>query len=213
MLESNLDDCSGEAFGFAMETLFEAGALDVWYTPAYMKKNRPAYQIHVLCGEEKREELEAVLFSCTTTIGIRRYPVERTALDREEKLVKTRYGAARVKLCHLSGGSRVYPEYESVRAICRENRPGLSGGLPRGSGGRDGRMRAGPGRRAGGQRIKTGQTGNRPAGGKNRQEETGRQAGKPAGQKPAGQTGNRRTDGKPPDRGERRWTRKRNRNG
>ena len=120
VLESNLDDCSGEAFGFAMETLFEAGALDVWYTPAYMKKNRPAYQIHVLCGEEKREELEAVLFSCTTTIGIRRYPVERTALDREEKLVKTRYGAARVKLCHLSGGSRVYPEYESVRAICRE---------------------------------------------------------------------------------------------
>ena len=212
MLESNLDDCSGEAFGFAMETLFEAGALDVWYTPAYMKKNRPAYQIHVLCGEEKREELEAVLFSCTTTIGIRRYPVERTALDREEKLVKTRYGAARVKLCHLSGGSRVYPEYESVRAICRENRPGLSGGLPRGSGGRDGRMRAGPGRRAGGQRIKTGQTGNRPAGGKTgRRKPAGRRENRQARNRPgrretAGQTGNRGQGGETMDQ-------KRNRNG
>lgn len=78
VMEANLDDCTGEALGYAMEVLLEAGARDVWYTPAYMKKNRPAYVLHVLTTAEKREELEQLVFSCTTTIGVRRYPVERT---------------------------------------------------------------------------------------------------------------------------------------
>ena len=81
VMEANLDDCTGEALGYAMEVLLEAGARDVWYTPAYMKKNRPAYVLHVLTTAEKREELEQLVFSCTTTIGVRRYPVERKSTN------------------------------------------------------------------------------------------------------------------------------------
>ena len=120
VMEANLDDCTGEALGYAMEVLLEAGARDVWYTPAYMKKNRPAYVLHVLTTAEKREELEPLIFSCTTTIGVRRYPVERTILPREVKEIQTRYGAAKVKICKRGGVDTCYPEYESVRAICRE---------------------------------------------------------------------------------------------
>ena len=120
VMEANLDDCTGEALGYAMEVLLEAGARDVWYTPAYMKKNRPAYVLHVLTTAEKREELEQLVFSCTTTIGVRRYPVERTILPREVKEIQTRYGAAKVKICKCGGVDTCYPEYESVRAICRE---------------------------------------------------------------------------------------------
>ncbi len=120
VMEANLDDCTGEALGFAMELLLEAGARDVWYTSAYMKKNRPAYVLHVLATAEKREELEQLIFSCTTTIGVRRYPVERTILPREVKEIQTRYGAAKVKVCKRGGVDMCYPEYESVRAICRE---------------------------------------------------------------------------------------------
>lgn len=120
VMEANLDDCTGEALGYAMEVLLEAGARDVWYTPAYMKKNRPAYVLHVLTAAEKREELEQLIFSCTTTIGVRRYPVERTILPREVKEIQTRYGAAKVKICKRGGVDTCYPEYESVRAICRE---------------------------------------------------------------------------------------------
>ena len=119
VMEANLDDCTGEALGYAMEVLL-AGARDVWYTPAYMKKNRPAYVLHVLTTAEKREELEQLVFSCTTTIGVRRYPVERTILPREVKEIQTRYGAAKVKICKRGGVDTCYPEYESVRAICRE---------------------------------------------------------------------------------------------
>lgn len=120
VLETNLDDCTGEALGFAMELLLEQGARDVWYTPAYMKKNRPAYVLSVLCTEETRELLENIIFSATTTIGIRRYPVERTALERTLRRVNTRYGEAVVKVCRERNRVRFYPEYESVRAICRE---------------------------------------------------------------------------------------------
>lgn len=122
VLETNLDDCTGEALGFAMELLLEQGAKDVWYTPAYMKKNRPAYVLSVLCTEEKRELLENLLFSATTTIGIRRYPVERTELERSLRAVPTRYGEAVVKICRVQEKDRFYPEYESVRAICREQK-------------------------------------------------------------------------------------------
>ena len=82
-LETNVDDTTGEALGFVMEQLLAAGARDVCYLPAFMKKNRPAYLVKVICTEAKREELEELLFLHTTTIGIRRYPVERTVLPRQ----------------------------------------------------------------------------------------------------------------------------------
>ncbi len=119
-LEANLDDCPGEALGFAMERLLEAGARDVWYTPAFMKKNRPGYTLHVLCGASEIGRMEQIVFAATTTIGIRRYPVERTVMERETRRVPTRYGEAAAKICRLGEQVSCYPEYESVRSICLE---------------------------------------------------------------------------------------------
>lgn len=71
-LETNLDDCTGECLGYAMECLLAAGARDVFYTPVFTKKNRPAYLLTVLCKEEDRQKLEEIIFMETTSIGIRR---------------------------------------------------------------------------------------------------------------------------------------------
>ena len=120
VLETNLDDCTGEILGLAMEMLLDAGAADVWYTHIYMKKNRPAYMLSVLCGESSVEAMEEIILTQTTTIGIRRYQVERTILGRNEIQVETGYGPADVKVCTYKGRTFFYPEYESIRRICRE---------------------------------------------------------------------------------------------
>ena len=121
VLEANIDDCSGEAFGFAMESLLEAGAADVWYTPVFMKKNRPAYMLSLICREEEISRMEDILFIQTTTIGVRRYPVSRTILDRKKRKVMTEFGEAEVKVCTCKSRTFCYPEFESVRSICKEN--------------------------------------------------------------------------------------------
>ena len=123
-LESNIDDCTGGALGYVMERLMKAGARDVHYTPVFMKKNRPAYQLNVICKEEDIEKLEGIIFRETTTIGIRRQKMERSVLKRQVKTVKTSLGEARIKVCFMENGMRAYPEYESVRELCRKN--GLS---------------------------------------------------------------------------------------
>lgn len=120
VLETNIDDCNGEALGFVMERLLEQGAKDVWYTPVFMKKNRPAVLLSVLCKESDRERLEETIFLNTTTIGIRRYQTERTVLEREQIQVKTPWGEALAKVCRRSGYVRIAPEYESVKKICLE---------------------------------------------------------------------------------------------
>lgn len=121
VMESNIDDCTGEMLGFAMEMILAAGAADVWATPIFMKKNRPAYMLSVLCREDKLEELETLVLTQTTTIGVRRYPVSRTIMDRRNETVNTRFGDARVKVCGYKGKQYFYPEYESVKTICREH--------------------------------------------------------------------------------------------
>lgn len=121
MLESNIDDCSGEALGYAMECLLEAGARDVFFTPVYMKKNRPACQLSVLCDEEQVGEMNAVLFRETTTIGVRRYPVKRDVLERRGEEILTDYGPVKVKVCLLDGKELYYPEYESVKKLARDH--------------------------------------------------------------------------------------------
>ncbi len=118
LLETNLDDCTGEALGYTMNLLLKAGANDVWYTPIYMKKNRPAYMLSVLCRESSREAMEDIIFTHTTSIGIRRFPAERTALDRRKIQVETAYGTADVKVCSYKGKNYCYPEYDSVSALC-----------------------------------------------------------------------------------------------
>ncbi len=121
VLEANIDDCSGESFGFAMESLLEAGAADVWYTPVFMKKNRPAYMLSLICREEEISRMEDILFIQTTTIGVRRYPVARTILNRKKRKVMTEFGEAEVKICTYKDRTFCYPEFESVRSICRQN--------------------------------------------------------------------------------------------
>lgn len=119
-LESNIDDSTGEAMGFCMETLLSAGALDVNYSPIFMKKNRPAYELTVLCKEDKIDLLSEIIFKETTTIGIRRCRMERTILKREMGEVETKWGKVRAKICSLDGAKRYYPEYDSVKAICEK---------------------------------------------------------------------------------------------
>lgn len=120
-LETEVDDCTGEALGHALDRLFELGVNEAHYLPVYMKKNRPAYQIEVLCPEALVSAVERVLFEETTTIGIRRYRVERTALARREVSVRTPLGAARAKVVTLPGGrERLYPEHDSVVVLSQQ---------------------------------------------------------------------------------------------
>lgn len=126
-LESDIDDCSGEVLGYTMECLLDAGAREVHYLPVQMKKNRPAYELCVLCLEEEIPIMEQIIFSNTTTIGIRRCRMERTVLTREIQIVETFYGAARVKICTVLDGEnsesvkRCYPEYESIIDLSRKS--------------------------------------------------------------------------------------------
>lgn len=120
-LESNIDDCTGENLGYVMERLMESGAKDVQYLPVYMKKNRPAYQLNVICNREDIAKLEQIIFEETTTIGIRRIRVERSILKRRLETYETSLGELQVKVCEVSSGKeRYYPEYDSLVRICRE---------------------------------------------------------------------------------------------
>ncbi|MCD8123781.1 MAG: nickel pincer cofactor biosynthesis protein LarC [Lachnospiraceae bacterium] len=117
-LETNVDDCTGETLGYAMEQLFAAGARDAFFTPIYMKKNRPAWQITVICREDERMALEEILFRETSTIGIRRVQMERSVMDRMIMPWESSLGKIDVKLCRRDGILRAYPEYESLRLLC-----------------------------------------------------------------------------------------------
>lgn len=119
-METNIDDCSGEVLGFVMERLMKAGARDVHYVPVFMKKNRPAWVLNVICKEEDMEMLQNTIFEETTTIGIRYSRMERTILPRETRTLPTPWGEVQVKVCTLNGKEQLYPEYESVAQLSRE---------------------------------------------------------------------------------------------
>lgn len=119
-METNIDDCSGEVLGFVMERLMKAGARDVHYVPVFMKKNRPAWVLNVICKEEDMETLQNIIFEETTTIGIRYSIMERTILPRETRTLPTPWGEVLAKVCILNGKEQLYPEYESVAQLSRE---------------------------------------------------------------------------------------------
>lgn len=119
-LETNLDDCTGENLGYAMERLLEAGAKDVFYIPVMAKKNRPAYLLTVLCREEDRHRMEEIIFTETTSIGIRRETLKRSILPREMITLHTSLGQIPAKKCMIGTIVRIYPEYEGIRALCQE---------------------------------------------------------------------------------------------
>ena len=121
VMESNIDDCSGEVLAYTSEKLFENGALDVFYTPIFMKKGRPAYRLSVACRKEDMFKLQNIMFKETTTIGIRYRFESRTELGRECIEIDTKYGKIKAKKVISNGESYVYPEYESLKEIAIKN--------------------------------------------------------------------------------------------
>ena len=117
VLESNLDDAAGEALGLTMEKLFAAGARDVHFIPCFMKKNRPATLLRVIADEALLDDLERIVFECTTAIGVRRYPVERSRMERTMIELDLPAGRVAAKRCVWGGLVRCYPEFESVKAL------------------------------------------------------------------------------------------------
>lgn len=119
VMETNVDDCSGEQLGYAREVLLKAGALDVCCMPLYMKKGRPAYLFQIICRPADEEALKTILFRETTSIGFRRYEEERQKLDREMISVTLLDGnTIRIKKCMHHEVTYYYPEYEDVKKTC-----------------------------------------------------------------------------------------------
>jgi uncharacterized protein (DUF111 family) len=116
IIETNLDDASPQIIGHVMDRVFELGALDCFFTPVQMKKNRPGVLLSVLCAPSEKETVMKLLFTETTTLGVRSYEVNRRALERSVVRVETQYGPIDVKVAHLDG--RVVnemPEFEQCR--------------------------------------------------------------------------------------------------
>jgi uncharacterized protein (TIGR00299 family) protein len=116
MLETNVDDASPQIIGHIMDKAFELGALDCYFTPVQMKKNRPGVLLSLLCGRDRKEPLMNLLFTETTTLGVRSFEVQRRALARSITRVKTQYGEIDVKVARLNG--RVVnetPEFEQCK--------------------------------------------------------------------------------------------------
>jgi len=118
VIETNIDDTTGELVGHCVERLWTLAPLDVWVTPIQMKKQRPGVSVSVLCRQEQITSVELMLFSETSTLGIRRYPVERTALYREPHRIKTLWGEVDAKRAFLPDGTeKISPEFESVKRL------------------------------------------------------------------------------------------------
>ena len=122
LLETNIDDLSPQILGYVMDRAFEIGALDCWFTPIQMKKNRPAVMLSVLCEPEARSRITDLIYQETSTLGIRVREVERECLEREVISVETAFGSVDVKLARLRGRVvNVMPEYDQVRSRALEN--------------------------------------------------------------------------------------------
>ena len=120
MIETNMDDISPQILGHVMDRAFELGALDCYFTPVQMKKNRPGVLLSVLCESARRAGLNEMLFSETTTLGVRAYEVERHALQRQIVRVETQYGPIDVKVARLNGHVvKEMPEYDQCRQAAR----------------------------------------------------------------------------------------------
>ena len=122
ILETNIDDMNPEFYGYVEEKLFDKGALDVFKTPIFMKKGRPGVKLSVLVNEQCEKSVLDVIFEETTSIGIRKYKVEKIMLNREFSKVKTKYGDVTIKKSYYKGKLIKYkPEYEDCRSLAKEN--------------------------------------------------------------------------------------------
>ena len=122
MLETNIDDISPQIFGYVMERALSIGALDCWFTPIQMKKNRPATMVSILTTAEKKESLIEMLYAETTTLGIRQTSVQRDELERRIIEAETEYGKICVKIAERNGVViNAMPEYDDVAKAARKN--------------------------------------------------------------------------------------------
>ena len=120
MIETNIDDLSPQIIGHVMDRVFELGALDCYFTPVQMKKNRPGVLLSILCGKPEKEAVMRLLFTETTTLGVRSYEVDRRALERNIVSVETQYGPIDVKVAHLNGRIvNEMPEFEQCRRAAK----------------------------------------------------------------------------------------------
>ena len=125
-LSCNVDDMTAEAIGFAMERLFEGGALEVYTIPVGMKKSRPGTLLRVLCRERDKERIIELLFRHTTTIGVRETVTRRYVLDRRTETLHTPYGEVRRKVVSGYGVDRAKYEYDDLSRIARQRNISLS---------------------------------------------------------------------------------------
>jgi pyridinium-3,5-bisthiocarboxylic acid mononucleotide nickel chelatase len=123
VLEANLDDLSPQVFGYVIDKLFEAGALDVFGVPVQMKKNRPGVVLTALAESRDAEKLAKIIFAETTTIGLRMREEQRLVLARRHETVRTAWGDVRIKIANLNGTVANYaPEYEDCRNIAEQQK-------------------------------------------------------------------------------------------
>jgi uncharacterized protein (TIGR00299 family) protein len=120
VIETNIDDVTPEVLGYVMEKLFEAGAKDVFFIPIYMKKCRPATMLSLICDETKTAIMEHILFSETSTIGLRKYTVARTCLPRKTAVVSTPYGDVKAKETYYNNVPRFSIEYDDACRLAKE---------------------------------------------------------------------------------------------
>ncbi|WP_321287207.1 nickel pincer cofactor biosynthesis protein LarC [uncultured Sunxiuqinia sp.] len=127
VLESNIDDMNPEHYDFLLEQLFESGASDAWLVPMIMKKSRPAVLLSVLCKQELREKLKGLIFTFSTSIGIREYRVTKNMLRREESTIETSYGAVRIKQSFYNGKLvRTKPEFDDCKKLAIQHQLSIS---------------------------------------------------------------------------------------
>jgi pyridinium-3,5-bisthiocarboxylic acid mononucleotide nickel chelatase len=127
VIEANIDDLNAQVFGYLMEKALAAGALDIFYTPVQMKKNRPGVLLTLLCNPPDRERMTEIIFRETTTLGVRYRNEQREILRREFVTVETEYGQIRIKVSRAQNGQvmNVSPEFEDCRAAAEKQGVGL----------------------------------------------------------------------------------------
>lgn len=121
VLETNIDDMNPELLGYVMDVLFESGALDVFYTPVYMKKNRPGVMLTVLTEKEKEKKLVDIILKETSTLGIRKTFATRYVMNRENRYVDTEFGKIGVKEAYFEGIKKFAPEFEDCRKAAQKH--------------------------------------------------------------------------------------------
>lgn len=121
-IDTNIDDMTGEQLGYIMELLLAAGALDVYFTPMYMKKNRPGVKLSILCTQDMQQDLTQLLLSQTSTFGVRYKLMDRNILDREFVEIQLLNDIVRCKVGLLDGKKvKIAPEYEDCKRIAKKN--------------------------------------------------------------------------------------------